>query len=164
MDPVEDEFIMVLRHRLALMYYYIVLTFDIQRPFIFLYTHPPQTAIGVQGGGGGGGGSSPFSQKYYLVGQFLLKSGAISLFRFCFTDILNIFFSFVTCSMHKNLLQNAGYGIKETLFFKIFRRACLRIPLDVLAPLERTMLRKPETRPRPFSLFYTDRVFSQGRI
>ena len=26
----------VLRHRLALMYYYIVLTFDIQRPFIFL--------------------------------------------------------------------------------------------------------------------------------
>ena len=39
---------------------------------------------------------------------------------FCFTDILNIFFSLVTCSMHKNPHQNAGNGIKETLFFKIF--------------------------------------------
>ena len=38
---------------------------------------------------------------------------------FCFTNILNIFFSFVTCSMHKNPHQNAGNGIKETLFFKI---------------------------------------------
>ena len=38
---------------------------------------------------------------------------------FCFTNILNIFFSFVTCAMHKNPHQNAGNGIKETLFFKI---------------------------------------------
>ena len=39
---------------------------------------------------------------------------------FRFTHVLNIFFSFVTCSMHKNPHQNAGNGIKETLFFKIF--------------------------------------------
>ena len=39
---------------------------------------------------------------------------------FCFTNILNIFFSFVTCSMHKNPHQNAGNGIKKSLFFKIF--------------------------------------------
>ena len=68
-----------------------------------------------QGGGRGGWLPPPqFSQKYYVVGQFLLKS------RFCFTNVLNIVFSFVTCSMHKNPHQNAGNGIKETLFFKIF--------------------------------------------
>ena len=39
---------------------------------------------------------------------------------FCFANILNIFFLFVTCSMHKNPHQNAENGIKETLFFKIF--------------------------------------------
>ena len=39
---------------------------------------------------------------------------------FCFTNIPNISFSFVTCSMHKKPHQNAGNGIKETLFFKIF--------------------------------------------
>ena len=33
---------------------------------------------------------------------------------------LCIFFSFVTCSMHKNPHQNAGNSIKDTLFFKIF--------------------------------------------
>ena len=32
----------------------------------------------------------------------------------------HIFFSFVTCSMHKNPHQNARNGIKDTLFFKIF--------------------------------------------
>ena len=41
-------------------------------------------------------------------------------FMLCFTNILNIFFSFATCSMHKNPHKNAGNGIKETLFFKIF--------------------------------------------
>ena len=45
---------------------------------------------------------------------------SIFLFMFCFINILNIFFSFVTCSMHKNPHQNAGNGIEETLFFKIF--------------------------------------------
>ena len=39
---------------------------------------------------------------------------------FCFSNILNIFFWFVTCPMHKNPHQNAGNGIKKTLFFKIF--------------------------------------------
>ena len=79
----------------------------------------------VRGGGGGGRGAAspppppPFRQKE-LVGQFLLKSRAIFLFMFCFTNILNIFFSFVTCSMHKNPHQNAGNAIKKTLFFKIF--------------------------------------------
>ena len=46
---------------------------------------------------------------------------------FCFTNILNIFFSFVTCSMHKNPHQNAGNGI-ETLFFKIFVESMLPDP------------------------------------
>ena len=37
-----------------------------------------------------------------LQNNFILKSRAIFLFRFCFINISNIFFSFVTCSMHKN--------------------------------------------------------------
>ena len=45
----------------------------------------------------------------------------------CFTNILNIFFSFVTYSKHKNPHQNEGNGIKETLFFKIFLGS---MPLD----------------------------------
>ena len=53
---------------------------------------------------------------------------------FCFTNILNIFFSFVACSMHKNPHQNAGNGVKETLFFKIFLEKMPRTPLEVLAP------------------------------
>ena len=65
----------------------------------------------------------------------LLKSRAIFLFRFCFTNILNIFFSFVTCSMHKNPHQNAGNGIEETLFFKIL--PCPRKLLEALAPSAR---------------------------
>ena len=32
---------------------------------------------------------------------------------FCFTNILNIFFSFVTCSMHKNPHQNAGNRLRQ---------------------------------------------------
>ena len=56
---------------------------------------------------------------------------------FCFTNILNIFFSFVTCFMHKNSHQNAGNGIKETLFFKIFLRSMAPDPLEVLAPSAR---------------------------
>ena len=56
---------------------------------------------------------------------------------FCFTNILNIFFSFVTCSMHKNPHQNAGNGIKETQFFKIFLGSMLPDPLEVLAPSAR---------------------------
>ena len=56
---------------------------------------------------------------------------------FCFSNILNIFFSFVTCPMHKNPHQNAGNGIKETLFFKIFLGTYPQIPLEVLAPLAR---------------------------
>ena len=48
---------------------------------------------------------------------------------FCFTNILNIFFSFVTCFMHKNPHQNAGNSIKETLFFKIFLRSMAPDPL-----------------------------------
>ena len=39
-----------------------------------------------------------------LVRQFLLKSWAIFLFRVCFISIPNIFFSFITCSVHKNPL------------------------------------------------------------
>ena len=65
---------------------------------------------------GGGAAAPQFSQKHELVGQFLLKSRAIFLLMFCFTNILNIFFSFVTCSMHKNPHQNAGNGIKESIF------------------------------------------------
>ena len=49
-----------------------------------------------------------------LVRQFLLKSRAIFLFTFCFTNILDIFFSFVTCSMHKNPHQNVG--IRDFIF------------------------------------------------
>ena len=73
-------------------------------------------------GSRGGGGQLPqFSQKYQLVGQFLLKSWAIFLFMFCFTNILNIFFSFVTCSMHKNPHQNAGMALKRLYFSNYFR-------------------------------------------
>ena len=53
---------------------------------------------------------------------------------FCFINILNIFFSFVTCSMHKNPHQNAGNGIKETLFFKIFLESMPWTSLEALAP------------------------------
>ena len=62
----------------------------------------------------------------------------VFLFRnhsFCFINIPNnIFFSFFTCSMHKNPLQNAGNGIKMTLFFKIFPGGMHLNPLEVLAP------------------------------
>ena len=61
-----------------------------------------------------GGGS-----EILISRAILLKIRAIFLFMFCFTNILNIFFSFVTFSMHKNPHQNAGNGIKETLLFKI---------------------------------------------
>ena len=66
---------------------------------------------------------------------------------FCFTIILNIFLSFVTCSMHKNPHQNARNGIKETLFFKIFPRSIPRTPLAVLAPSAR--LGQIRVRPPP---------------
>ena len=36
--------------------------------------------------------------------------------------------------MHKNPLQNTGKGIKEILFFKIFRGGGSRTPLEVSAP------------------------------
>ena len=53
-------------------------------------------SIGVRGGGGGGRGAAApppqFSQKYQLVGQFLLKSRAIFLFRFC--SLIFLIFSF----------------------------------------------------------------------
>ena len=52
---------------------------------------------------------------------------------FCFINILNIFFSFVTCSMHNNPHQNAGNGNKGTLFFKIFLRSMPLHPLEVFA-------------------------------
>ena len=39
--------------------------------------------------------------------------------------------------MHKNPHQNAGNGIKETLFFKIFLRSMAPDPLEVLAPSAR---------------------------
>ena len=39
--------------------------------------------------------------------------------------------------MHKNPHQNAGNGIKETLFFKIFLENMPRTPLEVLAPSAR---------------------------
>ena len=55
---------------------------------------------------------------------------------FCFTNILNIFFSFVTCSMHKNSHQNAGNGIKETIF-QNFPGEHARTPLEVFAPSAR---------------------------
>ena len=67
----------------------------------------------------------------------MLKSRAIFLFMFCFTNILNIFFSFVICSMHKNPYQNAGNGIKETLCFKIFLGSIPPDPLEFLAPSAR---------------------------
>ena len=44
------------------------------------------------------------------------------------------FFSFVTCSMHKNAHQNAGNGIKETLFFKMFMGNMPPDPLEALTP------------------------------
>ena len=85
----------------------------------FTHSYKVDISIGVRGGGGGAGGAAAlpslvknmnYSGNFYLVFQSL----------FCFTNILNIFFSFVNCSMHKNPHQNAGNGIKETLFFKIF--------------------------------------------
>ena len=60
--------------------------------------------------GRGGGSFQQFSQKYLPV-------------HFFFTNISNILFSFVTCSMHKNPHQNAGNGIKEIQLFKIFLRS-----------------------------------------
>ena len=39
--------------------------------------------------------------------------------------------------MHKSLPQNAGNGIKETLFFKISQGSMPPDPLEVLAPLAR---------------------------
>ena len=50
----------------------------------------------------------------YIVGQFLLQ--AIFLFMFCFTNILNIFFSFVTCSMHNTKMQEMA--LKRLYFSK----------------------------------------------
>ena len=86
--------------------------------------------------GGGAGGHVPpqFSQKYELVGQFLLKGRAIFLFRFCSLIFLIFFFSFITCSMHKNPLQNTGKGIKGTLFFETFQGSMPRNPLEVSTP------------------------------
>ena len=65
---------------------------------------------------------------------------AIFLFMFCFSNILNIFFSFFTCSMHKNPHQNAGNGIemeKKLYFSKFSWGACPLTPLEVLAPSAR---------------------------
>ena len=94
--------------------------------------------IGVWGGEQGGGQLPlQFSQKYELFGQFLLKSRAIFLFMFCFTNILNIFFSFVTCSMHKNPHQNAGMALTRFYFSKFSWGTCPRNPLEVFAPSAR---------------------------
>ena len=77
----------------------------------------------------GCGGGASLVNFYLKVGQFfrqfLLKSRAIFLFMFCFTNILNIFFSFVTCSMHKNP------ALKRLYFSKFSWRACPRTPLEV---------------------------------
>ena len=97
----------------------------------FTHSYKVDISIGVRGGGGGAGGAAAlpslvkninYSGNFYLVFQSL----------FCFTNILNIFFSFVHCSMHhKNPHQNVGNGIKETLFSKFFWGACPRTPLEV---------------------------------
>ena len=92
----------------------------------------------VRGGGGQGGCCSPsLVRNINYSGNFYLRVGQSSCSCFCFTNILNIFFLFVTCSMHKNPHQNAGNGIKETLFFKIFLGSMARTPLEVLAPSAR---------------------------
>ena len=41
--------------------------------------------------------------------------------------------------MHKNPLQNAGKGVEEILFFKIFRGSMPRTPVEVSAPLARVI-------------------------
>ena len=80
--------------------------------------------------GQGGSCPPPSSLVRDIISRaILLKNRAILLFMFCFTNILNIFFSFVTCSMHKNPHQNAGNGIKETLFFQIFLASMALNPL-----------------------------------
>ena len=86
---------------------------------------------------GGGAAAPQFSQKYQLVRQFLLKSRTIFLFMFCFTNILNIFFSFVTCSMHKTHTKTQEMALKGLYFSKFSCGACPRTPLEVLAPSAR---------------------------
>ena len=88
--------------------------------------------IGVRGGGGGQGGQLPppsLVRNINHSGNFYLKVGQSSCSCFCFINILNTFFSFVTCSMHNNPHQNAGNGNKGTLFFKIFLRSIPPRPL-----------------------------------
>ena len=74
-------------------------------------------------GGREGGGQQP--------SQF---NRAIFLFRFYFTNILDIFFSFATCSMHaKTHTKTQEMALKRLYFSKFYGRACLRIPLKILA-------------------------------
>ena len=56
------------------------------------------------------------------------------MFRFYFMNIPNIFFSLITCSIHKNPLQNTGIGIQDTLF-KISQGSMPPNPIEVLANL-----------------------------
>ena len=54
---------------------------------------------------------------------------------FCFTNILNIFFSFVTCSISHTKTQEMA--LKRLYFSKFPWGACPRTPLEVLAPKAR---------------------------
>ena len=56
---------------------------------------------------------------------------------FCFTNILNIFFPFVTCSMHKTHTKTQEMTLKGLYFSKFSCGACPRTPLEVLAPSAR---------------------------
>ena len=58
--------------------------------------------------------------------------------------------------MHKNPYQNAGNGIKKTLFFKIFLGSMLPDPLEVLAPSARV----GQIRVRPPKIFKPVRLWT----
>ena len=58
--------------------------------------------------------------------------------------------------MHKSPHQNAGNGIRETLFFKIFLGS---MPLDPLEVLEQIRVAPPPPKNRkPVYLEYTERL------
>ena len=69
------------------------------------------------------------------------------MFMFGFTNIPNILFSFVTCSMHKNHTKMQEMALKRLYFSKFSWGACLRITLEVLTPSAR--VRQIHVHPPP---------------
>ena len=68
------------------------------------------------------------------MGQFLLKSWAIFLFMFCFTNILNIFFHLSLAPCIKTHTKMQEMALKRLYFSKFSWGACPRTPLKVLTP------------------------------